>query len=40
MYDTPKVVTIVALPVTNFEAPPVEQEQPLATSTAVAGENA
>jgi hypothetical protein len=51
MYNTPKVVTVAAIPVTNVEAAPAGQEQPLATpkaaaaaaaaaATAVARENA
>ena len=38
--DTPKVVTIDAVPVTDVKAPPVGQEQWLATPKAVARENA
>ena len=39
MQDTPKVVTIDAVPVTDVKAPPVGQEQRLATPKAVAREN-
>jgi hypothetical protein len=37
-YDTPKVATVVADPVTDVEAPPAGKEQPLATPTASAAE--
>jgi hypothetical protein len=47
MYNTPKVVTVAAIPVTNVEAPPAGQEQPptaaaaaAAAATAAARENA
>jgi hypothetical protein len=36
MYNTPKVVTVAAIPVTNVEAAPAGQEQPLATPKAAA----
>jgi hypothetical protein len=44
VYDTPKVVTVVAVPMTDVEALPAGQEQPLAAAsataaTAAAGEN-
>jgi hypothetical protein len=38
-YDTPKVATVVAEPVTDVEAPPAGREQPL-VSAAASGENA
>ena len=40
VYNTPKVVTVDAIPVTNVEAPPAGQEQPLATPTAAAAATA